>query len=394
MARSHLITCPFCFTRFAPAGALFRCANPRCPGRVEDAIYADYQGLVTPEVMGRVFPAEPSRGGWLRLLRPPISAVCPDCGVETHRRVCPTCHYELLYDAGLTEEHMIAVLGGRGTGKSNYIAMLVNRLENTIGAHFDAAVRALGDRTRERYERDFYTPLFRQGQVIPPTRTAGVDPATRTPLVFRITFAGGRSANLVLFDTAGEDMQSLDAMSIEARYILYADALIFLLDPLQIPAVRHRLPAADLPPSDPGAEPEYIVGRLRELYEQEFGLRSRDRITKPVAFTLSKIDMLYPLLDPGSGLFHTGEHFGTLNLADVRSIHAEISAYLQAWMGPHFNTLVQMNFANARYFGVSSFGRPPRGMRGQQKVEGLAPVRVEDPILWIFYQFGLIRGRA
>jgi len=54
---------------------------------------------------------------------------------------------------------------------------------------------------------------------------------------------------------------------------------------------------------------------------------------------------------------------------------------------------VRANFANARYFGVSSFGRPPQGAAGQQKVEGLAPVRVEDPILWIFHQFGLIKAR-
>ncbi|GAB4568835.1 MAG: hypothetical protein Kow0077_00350 [Anaerolineae bacterium] len=387
-----LITCPFCFTRFSPAEAMFRCTNPRCQGRAEDPTYAEYQGLMSSPTMGRVFVGSAENGS-RRRTRPARSATCPDCAQLTHQRVCPTCHYELLYDAGQTEERTIAILGGRGTGKSNYIAMLINRLENDIGAHLNAGVRALGDRTRERYERDFYTPLFRRNQVIPPTRTAGVDISTRTPLVFRITFSSGKVANLVIFDTAGEDMQSLEAISTEARYLLFADALIFLLDPLQISAVRERIATRDLPPIDPGAEPEYIVGRLRELYDQEFGLRTRDRITKPVAFTLSKVDMLYPLLDPGSGLFRTGEHFDGLNLRDLGSVHAEIAAYLRAWLGPRFDTLVRTNFANYHYFGVSSFGKPPEGPAGQQTIASAAPIRVEDPILWIFYAFGLIKGR-
>ncbi|MBN2469789.1 MAG: hypothetical protein JXN59_03605, partial [Anaerolineae bacterium] len=383
------ITCPFCFTQFSAAEALFRCGNPRCPGREEDEIYADFQGLMTPQTMGAVFSA----GLEGRRNRPQRTAACPDCGAETHKRVCPTCHYELLYDAGLTEERTIAIMGGRGTGKSNYIAMLIDRLENEIGAHFEAGVRAMGDRTRERYDRDFYTPLFRNNQVIPPTRTAGVDIATRTPLVFRIQFSTGKAANLVIFDTAGEDMQSLETISTEARYLLFADALIFLMDPLQIPAIRQLVPERQLPPADPGAEPEYIVGRLRELYEQEFGLRGQDRITKPVAFALSKVDMLYPLLDPGSALFRTGEHFDGLNTRDLQSVHSEVGAYLRAWLGQRFETLVRMNFATYHYFGVSSFGKAPEGPSGQQTVEGAAPLRIEDPILWIFHAFGLIKSQ-
>jgi hypothetical protein len=392
MAVGKAITCPFCFTRFAASEALFRCGNTRCPGRVEDPVYAEYQGLVNPQRMGRTFGVELNRKGrFTGRFRPQTTAICPDCEQATHKRICPNCHYELLYDAGLTEERTIAVIGGRGTGKSNYIALLINRLENEIGAYFNAGVRAMGDRTRERYERDFYTPLFRRNQVIPPTRTAGVDTTTRTPMVFRITFETGKAANLVLFDTAGEDMQSLDAMSTEARYITFADALIFLLDPLQIPAVRQLLPNASLPPADPGAEPEYIVGRLRELYEQQFRLRSKDKITKPVAFTLSKVDMLSSLIDPGSGLHHTGEHFGYLNKTDLQSIHTEILTYLQTWMGLRFDNLVRTNFSNYQYFGVSSFGRAPEGIDGQQTINSITPIRVEDPIMWIFSEFGLVK---
>jgi hypothetical protein len=395
MPAGKMITCPFCFNPFPVNEALFRCKNSRCGGQTEDEIYAEFQGLVSPQRMGQVFAVQQAGiGGLVTRRRAQTTAICPTCQQETHTRVCPTCHYELLYDAGLTDERTIAIIGGRGTGKSNYIALLVNRLENEIGAQFNAGVRAMGDRTRERYEADFYTPLFRRNQVIAPTRTAEVESATKTPLIYRITFAEGKSANLVLFDTAGEDMQSLAVMTTETRYILHADAIIFLLDPLQIDTVRQLRTDAALPPPDPGAEPEYIVGRLRELYEQHFHLRNDQKIAKPVAFTLSKIDMLYPLLDASSGLFHTGEHFGYLNTIDLQSIHTEITACLQSWMGHRFDMLVRTNFANYQYFGVSSFGRAPQGEPdGPQTINSITPIRVEDPIMWIFHQFGLIKAR-
>lgn len=49
------------------------------------------------------------------------------------------------------------------------------------------------------------------------------------------------------------------------RYICHADGIIFLLDPLQIPSLRHRLISAHLPALDPEAYPEHIVMRLHEV---------------------------------------------------------------------------------------------------------------------------------
>jgi hypothetical protein len=335
----------------------------------------------------------PSKMGRFRVTR---QADCPHCLRESFTRICPHCHYELTHDAGLIDARIIAVVGGRGTGKSNYIATLVQRMKNEIGQNLDAAVHAIGDRTSDRYERDFFTPLYRRGEIIPATPTASLDIRTRTPMVFRIIFASGRknkAINLTLFDTAGEDLQSIDSMSAEARYICHADAVIFLLDPLQFDSVRQRLtpiydkdPNLILPLPDPGAEPYAIVRRLRELHER-FGLNPNAKLKKPIAFALSKIDTLFPIIDAGSGLRHTGEHFGKLNDSDLESIHTEIGAYLQTWEGPQFDNFVSTYFQNYKYFGVSSFGKAPRP---DNTIDGVAPIRVEDPLLWIAKEFGLI----
>lgn len=387
------ITCLFCFSRFPPEQALFRCANSTCPDMAPDPVYASYEGLPGIGAMGHVFPAPPPARSLLSRAAPALSADCPTCGRMTQKRICPVCHHELQHDAGMVDEKIIAIIGARSAGKSSYIAALVRRLRSEVGMNFATSLNAANEHTRLRYRQDFEQPLFIDHRVLEATPPAGLEARTKTPLVFRLTFNTGRRLNrvasLVLFDTAGEDMQSLDAMSTEARYICHADALIFLLDPLQIDTVRALLPNANLPLRDPYAEPLHIVERLRELYERTFNLRPGQKIERPVAFTLSKIDTLYPIIDPGSALFRTGEHFGYLNLRDVETVHTEISNYLQAWVGPIFNSTVSSSFRTYRYFGVSALGRAPE--RGS--VQAVTSLRIEDPALWILYQFGQIAGK-
>lgn len=368
---SKTITCPNCFHTFKPDSVQFECTNASC---------ADY---------GQPFEIENS-GFSLFNTAVPVRADCPTCNVETFKRLCPECGFELTHDAGLNEEFTVAIIGGRGTGKSTYIAALIHRLKNEIGLTFQVGVGAMNDYTRERFRDDFETPLFRQKRLLAPTQSARQEINTKTPMIFRITFKK-KVVNLVLFDTAGEDMQSLDMMSVEARYISFADGLIFLLDPLQIDTVRQQLAGTGipLPAPDPGAEPQLIVERLRQLYERQFNLRGTRKIKKPIAFTLAKIDALYSILDPSSSLHSVGGHAGTVNTADIQSVHTEISSILLNWMGPAFENFVRVHFDTYKFFGTSALGEPPNA---DNEIVAVAPHRVEDPLLWIFLEFGIVKA--
>lgn len=384
------ITCPYCFESFKSTSALFRCANEKCPLE-EDKVYAAARGL--PRVMLRhVFAGPPAT--WLsRFSRKVPVASCDKCKRQSSKRVCPKCHFELSHDAGLIEDHLIAIIGARGTGKGHYFATLINRLEHEVGTQFGFGLRMLGDETRDRYRNDYYLPIFERKKILQPTRSAVIDATTKTPMVFRLTLQQGRrirAVNLSFFDSAGEDMRSLDTMSTEARYICHAAGIIFLLDPLQIPAIRQQLPADSLPDADNHAEPTYIVERLRELFERQLSLPATAKVKTPVAFVLSKIDELSPILNPGSSLHRTGEHFGYLNLSDVQSIHTEVWNYVQTWMGGGFDSRAETGFGKYHYFGVSSLGRPPDA---HGELESISPVRIEDPFLWLLYELRLIKGR-
>jgi GTPase SAR1 family protein len=388
---SQKIICPFCFASFGPQDILFRCVNPRCSGMAEDAVYASARGNA-PILMGRVMSA-PRRAmsfGVPRVLE------CDACKKESRTRLCPTCHYELSHDVGQIDQRIVAIIGGSATGKSVYIAALINRLQHEVGANFDFGVSMVGDNTRQRWMTDFYRPLFENKTLLAGTQSAMGDQRVKIPLIYRLTIKHGnniRALNISFFDTAGEDMArlKLDLLSVEARYICHADGIIVLLDPLQIESIRQQLPGANLPTADPMARPNFIVERLRELFEQYYHLSASKKIKVPVAFTFSKADTLKPLLSPDSALLRTGEHFGVLDLQDVQSVSTEIGNYIQAWINPGFYKDIDLWFSNYRFFGVSSLGRQPASNDRLADVPN--PRRVEDPFLWLLHEFNLISGK-
>lgn len=388
-----LLTCPYCFGQFAFEDARYRCMNDACKGQAPDPEYVSKRGLsLVP--MGRVLVGR-------RSLHLGEGVRCDSCGVRSTTRVCPYCHQDLGPELGqIKDQKIIAIIGGRATGKTNYIAALINRMQTEVAARFGTAVNMIGEDTRQRWRNDFYTPLFIRKEVLGGTQSAAVDPSVRAPLMFRFKFADGsrlRVLNISFFDAAGEDLHTLSTMSVYNRYICHADGIIFLLDPLQIPTVReeltlgNHLPAASLPVEDVHAYPEYIVENLRMLFEQELRLAPQQKVKVHIAFALSKVDALMPLLDSGSALKRPSRHPGWLDLRDVAWVNTEIENYLVSWIHDAFMNGIRHNFASYTFFGVSAFGDQPDA--SNLRLRGtISPLRVEDPFLWILYKLGFIQS--
>lgn len=384
-----IIICPFCFERFALHEARFRCMNPGCPRRAPDSMYANARGS-HEIIMGRVLMSP------RHLFKHGVE--CDECHVLSTTRICPTCHFELPNDVGEVDQRIIAIIGGRATGKTHYIASLVTRLQNEVGKNFNITVHMADDDTRDRWNRDFYTPLFVRKALLRPTLPLSIDQQAKVPLVFRLTFDSGkhrRILNLSFFDSAGEDMNSLATMSApHYRYICQADGIIFLLDPLQIPALRYQLSGVTLPTLDPNASPEYIVERLYSLFEKVQRLRAHQPVKVPIAFTISKIDALLTAIDKnieaGSRLRKPSLHQNFIDLAEMRAVDSEVANYLKVWLGANFGKIIAEDFATYSYFAVSSLGEPPDK---DNHLTAISPLRVEDPFLWLLYKFGIVKGK-
>jgi hypothetical protein len=387
------LVCPYCFEKFKTSEMLFRCLNPD-PGRCrpeEDKPLAAYQRINVAPKMGRVFPAGTRWG------RAPSVAVC-DCGMKTSKLVCPHCHNELPSQFGTTDVNTIALIGAKEAGKSHYIAVLINELNNRVGMNFDASLNALDERTIQRYKQDFRRYIYDKRETIPVTQSARSSINVRYPLAYRFSikrkgllpFNGLHVSSLVFFDTAGEDLDHIDLMSTETKYLANSDGIIFLLDPLQIPAVRNLLSDSTQFPSE-NTDPQEIIGRAANLIRQMQQMSATEKIKTPVALAFSKLDAIRPLFEPGSPIHQASRHEGLFDATDARRVNDNMRAYLSQWVGAGLDQFLQHNFENYSYFGLSALGSMPDA-QGRLPL-GVTPFRVEDPLLWILYQLGIVPGR-
>jgi WD40 repeat protein len=385
--------CPYCFEKLSPTEETFRCTNPnptRC-GTEQDEVLQAYLRLPTAPAMPRAFN-ESSDGGQL-----PTSAVCKKCNAKTTKVLCGHCHNELPNQFRSTDSFTVAFIGAKDSGKSHYIAVLINELTHRVGPSLSASLDAMDEQTIRRYKEDFRRHIYELSEVIPGTRSSRADVNVRYPLVYKLSVERQRRwqknlmvTSMVFFDTAGEDLDKVDVMSTEAKYIVNSDAIIFLLDPLQIQAVRSRLDGS-VPLPDVNTNPEEIIGRVARLVREARAIRLKDKIDTPVALVFSKIDMVRGLVDSGSCIHRASRHDGYFDQVDADEINESMRAYVAEWVGGGLDTFLKHNFTNFHYFGASALGSPPD--TGGRIALGVAPFRVEDPLLWILYKLGVIPGR-
>lgn len=383
------LTCPYCFEDVPRAEIAFRCLGRagRGPGcaPVLDEKLAGYTGSTAGASLPPVFAAPGNRG----------RADCPACGRPTGRRVCPECHNALPSAYCDSPGRIVALVGAKNAGKSTYIAVLLHELMNRVGGELDASLVACDDRTIDRYRRDFAAPLYDQRRLLPTTPSAATAP--REPMVFLLSRtkeakrwrpAKTEGLALVLFDTAGEDLRSRDIRDLHLRYLEAADAIVFLVDPLELAGARGSVVAPVEP--DGSGEPIDIIARVTESLRQKHGLRTGDHLPIPVAVALTKIDALTSSMERQSALHRTRAHPGMLDLDDRESVHEQVRALLHDWQAAPLDRYLAQQYDSYALFGVSALGAMPHD--GQVGAGGIRPHRVEDPLLWLLHRFGMLDG--
>ncbi|TDD64218.1 TRAFAC clade GTPase domain-containing protein [Actinomadura rubrisoli] len=390
----HEITCPYCFASVARQRVLFRCRGQAgrtqgCAPVLDEALAA-YMGSPAGASLPPVFAASGRKG----------RADCPACGRPTGNRACPECHNPLPAAYCDSPGRIVALVGAKNAGKSTYIAVLLHELMNRVGTELDASLVACDDRTIERYKRDFARPLLEQRRLLPTTASAATGP--REPLVYlltrtrrgRFTRARNDSLALVLFDTAGEDLRSREVTDLHLRYLEAADAIIFLVDPLELPGARTGLldaaPVPRVPGDDPDSEPLNVIARVTETLRQRHGTRPGEPLPVPVAVALTKIDALRPALLRQSALHRSRSGAGVLDLDDRDAVDEQVRALLHEWQAGQLDTYLGQQYADHALFGLSALGGIPEG--GRVGAGGVRPYRAEDPLLWLLHRFGMLDG--
>lgn len=334
-----------------------------------------------------------------RVFFPASAKACPHGRQSTGGRFCPHCHKLLEYDYITTKSRIIAMIGSKDSGKSTYVGVLIHELRNRIGAAFNGmSTELVGDKSRIRYRDVFAGPMYDKGVTLDGTNSVRAQHRLE-PLLFmlrlpRRSLLADRltAAMMIFYDTAGEDVLQDENIDRLVDYIDAADAIVFVVDPLQISSVRRGVDDS-VPVPVKSADQVEIVARLAALLRQRRGKTAGQKIDTPIAIAVAKTDALGAALPANSAVRRPGVHDGVYDDGDGQFVHDEIRATLSGWAdGEALLNTVANNFSHYRFFGISALGVTPPA-KGKISPSGIHPLRVEDPLLWLLGRFGLVPVR-
>lgn len=389
------VACPYCYHRIDQFRLHFQCTGFGAPGRTACVRQADEDRQRLTGYLESAFPtfAVGSRGMVLRHRAP-----CPHCGGLTGVRACPVCHTPVT--AGFAESRgpLIGMVGGKGAGKTVYLTVLNHELRHNIRRRFAADIRLTGDQQGgagspqawlDGFERRLFTDKTLLDGTMPVTdgRRAPVVLEWRQPrrILGRETF---RTTVLSFYDAAGEDLTSQERVHTQS-YLSVADGLILLLDPWQLPGARDHIdvPADVVRESEP---PLSVLNRITELRRAADGIGIRSRISAPLAVVFAKIDALFPRLGEGHPLRTTPAARGCYDERAGNDAHEHVRSLLYEFDADDIDTHLRLHYKRFRYFAVSALGASPDYAGGRVDSRGVVPFRVDEPLLWLLSQFGVI----
>jgi Double-GTPase 2 len=199
------------------------------------------------------------------------------------RRRCLWCGHLLPVEMDWLPVKFLAVVGVTSAGKTIYLTQSLR--EATRGgslSRFGCSELALtdADDTATVLFNKYFERLFRRRELLPAT-----DP-TEGPTQFTLSTRVNEQPFLVVtHDIAGETVSDPYTRAQELTFLPRADAVIFLLDPVDFDAVRVRLPAHVIGPGKPADQVHVLRQCLAELNEA-------GRPEVPVRIAVAKADLL------------------------------------------------------------------------------------------------------
>ena len=406
IALFNKIVCPFCFQEVERGSIEYRCVNKRCPSAAEpDHLYSQYMRWPRDQGLGHVFKPT-SRS----LFGRSSDVSCDVCHDHTPKPICPHCHNPLPESTLTGTDNIISVVGTRGSGKSHYIAVLIDELRKRVGHSMGAEIRNFvslgsgGYDVESLYQETKYRPLYEDQKLLELTRSdvSGVRENDKIPLIYiwnylDHSFGRKKSFTLSFFDAAGEDLQNEEDIATVGGYLRHSKGIIFLADPLQIPSVRAQLEAetGGALTSLAGVEStktfSSVLANVTTLIRNARGIKQGAAIDIPVAVTFPKFDALLPIASDALTIQQPSPHcaHGAFVEGDQQAVDAEMRTLLENWGEGALITDIRGNFKDVSFFAVSSLGLG-NAPDTDGNVRRPRPHRVEDPLLWLMSRYGLV----
>jgi hypothetical protein len=298
------------------------------------------------------------------------------CTIFTNRgelqSKCPHCDNFLSREHTETPKAFLPIIGGPSVGKSAYLFALCRYLHEQAVPETGRQAQFLEQAQAASY--DEVVEGMEEGKT--PQKTFETIPRAFDLLLQK---DGQADAMLYIYDPAGEAFNDTSQLTAH-KFLGYLSGVIFLVDPFAIPAVSHTY-EKQLKELETQIRPSYSVledtlTRVLNILESEYGLSPTDKIKKPFAVVINKVDSFD--LEDVIGM-NALKHFPP----KPGESHADrqnrlIKEQLIEWgEGPLVHAL-DTRFTNVRYFTVSALGRVP-----DDSEQPFIPRRIAEPALWI-----------
>ena len=303
-------------------------------------------------------------------------------------------------------QYIFSIVGAPGSGKSNYLSILINQLQNSLFNNFEMVLKD-ADPANNAALNDMKNCLFGGGSIeqaaLMKTQLDGKmymkikrdDRVISYPRPFIYTL--GRSGtheglcNLVFYDNAGEQFEPgfEVANSPGAHHVSAADGLFFLVDPTTLPAFRQKLqshPDPQLKHQGRIDQQDVLLSELEIRIHKAMGLSVNEKIRKPLAILLGKCDIWMSLIDRTK--FRQPIE-GSLLSQDALLNNSNLVRQLLLELAPTIVANAE-NIANqVFYFPVSAFGHSPTQLSNGSLAPDpnmIKPYLIEIPTLWALSQ--------
>jgi hypothetical protein len=382
------VVCPYCYHKINRKRLWFVCSGRPAPGYRACVKEVNDRRLGETAYREQMFPTfAPPLRWWFS----PRKARCPGCNAESGEHVCPCCNTPLPANFGDGWSPVIAMVGARATGKTIYLTVLANQIQDVLRERFEADVWLFGDEARQQLAAN--EQMLFEDRELPALTQRPVDGRSE-PLVFEWRrrhgpFGRFGSSYLSFLDTAGESLGTESGVA-ELQYLKNMDAMIVLLDPYSLPRVRERL---NLTGETPRAASNAltVLGQVTQHLRKQEGLKSNQRLAKPIAVAFAKFDLLTDTLreEDRQTLFRPETDDPWYDETAGRAMHETMRELILDWEAG-IDRHLHSHYETYQYFALSSLGRPPDLSTNKVSEKGIRPSRVPDPLEWLLSRYKLV----
>jgi hypothetical protein len=298
---------------------------------------------------------------------------------ETTRRVCPQCHNPLPSKYGANPVKFVSVIGITAAGKTVYLSQLCKHFSD-----FCSGVGITSTPTSKAAMEFRDANPIKMGEKLPLGTQAG---GLSQPLCFDLSLRRENKIvtnTIVFYDISGENCVDDVQMEKFGCFIKHSSGIILLLDPNQQFG------------GDYATAPENVMDAIYNHFPDKELVRNL-----PVCVTISKGDTVSrQILDDNiQGVSELknerGQSLALFNADDYTAVQRRVKEFI-ADHEHRLRTRLNNLFDVYNYFFVSALGTSVVQMSdcdGQVFMTPAAPPapkRIEEPIYWLFHQFGYI----